>query len=347
MAGHRLARARISSAIRSGTLPQVLLISGAPGIGKERFGLWLGQLLLCTNPEGGEPCGKCGACLRVLNLAHPDLHWIVPIPRPKATEAEKQVVEAGESIENILAERRKEPFWLSPDGMSSHGIASARLIQRRASISSAEGGARVFLIGHAERLVPQEASQEAANAILKLLEEPPVKSWFILTTTTPGQVLSTIRSRSAPLRLGRLTDGEVAEFLRAERPEFATDELIAAAHGAIGSIIHPDTEAGRAHSAAQEWLTAVSGGSETATESALKQGPWQARGDFTLLLDALIEQLSEQARIALTNNQPALAGRVMAGINLVHEARERAQGNINPQLLLAVLADGFTAAGVT
>jgi len=86
-----------------------------------------------------------------------------------------------ESLEAVMAERRANPLWTAPDGMAIHGIASARLVQRQASLTAAEGGWRVFLIGRAEKLVPQESSQEAANALLKLLEEPPPRSLFILT----------------------------------------------------------------------------------------------------------------------------------------------------------------------
>ena len=74
--------------------------------------------------------------------------------------------------------------------MASHGIAMVRLLQRRAALTSVEGGSRVFIIGEADRLVAQEASPEAANALLKLLEEPPPGSLFVLTTVEPRRLLA-------------------------------------------------------------------------------------------------------------------------------------------------------------
>src|SRR5690606_2278041 len=138
------ARQRLSSAIEADRLPQVLLITGPHGIGKQRLALWLAERLLCER-RGAEPCGECQSCRRVRDLGHPDVHWLVPIPRPKAGEPDKQVEEAAESLEAAMAERRTTGRWGSPDGMSSHGIASARLLQRRAAMKASEGGWRVFI----------------------------------------------------------------------------------------------------------------------------------------------------------------------------------------------------------
>src|SRR5690606_3987797 len=198
--GHEALRHQLASAASSGRLPQVLLLTGPNGVGQQRLALWLGQLLLCTNSDS-EPGGICSACLRVLHLSHPLPHWLVPIPRPKAGDPDRQVEEVAHALEAVHAERREMGLWGPPDGMSSHGIASARLLQRRASLTASEGGWRVFIIGRAERLVPQESSPEAANALLKLLEEPPTRSLFVLTTSEPGQMLTTIRSRSVPVRV--------------------------------------------------------------------------------------------------------------------------------------------------
>ncbi|MBL0178875.1 MAG: hypothetical protein IPP98_07085 [Gemmatimonadetes bacterium] len=342
LVGHNAARLDVLRAIASDALPQVLLLTGPQGVGKQRFALWLAQRLMCS-ASAGEPCGQCSGCLRVQGLAHPDVHWFVPVPRPKAGEQEKQIDETAEMLGAVIAERRTQPLWGAPDGMASHGIASARLVQRRASLTAAEGGWRVFIIGRAERLVPQESSPEAANALLKLLEEPPVRTLFVLTTAEPGLVLPTIRSRAVPLRLSRLDDDAVRGFLKAQKPELATDQVVTAARGSIGlALATGDDSRAKALRAAQEFLAAVADGTASATERALRQAPWQARGDFTALLDALAETLAAHARSALTGQGRAAMSdptAKLAGVERVMAAREQAQGNVNPQLLLAVLAD--------
>ncbi|HTH63733.1 MAG TPA: hypothetical protein VL563_03545, partial [Gemmatimonadales bacterium] len=78
-----------------------MLLHGPRGVGKQRLGLWLGQLILCEK-EGREPCGTCHSCRLAENISHPDLHWFVPLePSKKAGDADKQVelVEAALGVE--------------------------------------------------------------------------------------------------------------------------------------------------------------------------------------------------------------------------------------------------------
>jgi DNA polymerase-3 subunit delta' len=347
--GHEALRKEFGRAIAADRLPQVLLLTGPHGVGKQRLGLWLAQRLLCTTPQGDEPCGTCPACLKVLNLTHPDLHWFVPIPRPKAAEPDKQADEAAELIEAALAERRNGGVWQAPDGMASHGIASARLLLRQASLTAVESGWRIFLIGRAERLVPQESSPDAANALLKILEEPPRHALFILTSAEPSQVLPTIRSRSVPVRLGPVSREQVSAFFRAVGQPEPSASVLTAARGAIGAALELATErASPAEAKAEEFVASLRGTGDAA-ERALRQGPWQARGEFTDLLDALAERFLSEARVAATDPRSIDPVRIAArldAIDRVMTARERAQGNVNPQLLLAELGSELRQLGV-
>ena len=350
--GHVEPRRRLAEALRTGRLPQVIVISGPAGIGKQRLALWLAQLVFCERKDA-EPCGVCRGCRLVDGLAHADLHWFVPVPRPKAADPDKAVDEAAQAIAELMEERRSKPLYGAPDGMASHSMASVRLLHRRASLTSVEGGRRVFILGDAERLVPQESSQEAANALLKLLEEPPAGSLFVLTTIDPRRLLPTIRSRAVPVRLGRLSDGEVREFLAAQvtpalSPE-ALAERVTLAAGSIGEALAAGEESARAYRAAGQLLEAVLAGPAAGYERALKQPPFSARGEFTAMLDALADTLGEAARSALgqetrrpvpaallRRRDPALLLRAMERVT---QAREAAYGNVNPQILLAVLGD--------
>ena len=326
-----------------------MVLTGPVGAGKQRLALWLAQLLFCERPAD-EPCGKCIGCRQTLELRHPDLHWLIPIPRPKAGDPDKQVEEAAEAIGELLEERRLQPLWTRPDGMASHSVASVRVLQRAASLTAVAGGRRVFIIGDAERLVPQESSQEAANALLKLLEEPPPGSTFILTAADARHLLPTMRSRAAPLRLQRLADAEVREFLEqhAGVPAREIPPRVALAAGAIGAAIAEDDAAGSARRAASAFLEAALRDRGTAMQAALAQAPYAARGEFTALLDAVAETLADAARGALgaTSRRPvpvALKSRdpeaLVRAISHVEAARESAHGNVNPQLLLAVLGE--------
>ena len=352
LTGHLEIRHRLAKAVRGSSLPQVLLLTGPTGIGKQRLALWLAQLIFCER-GGEEPCGSCRACHLVGGLSHADLHWFVPIARPKAGDPDKQVDEAAEALAGIMEERRKQPLYTPADGMSSHSIATVRLIQRRASLTSVEGGPRVFIIGEADRLVPQESSPEAANAMLKLLEEPPQGSVFVLTTLDARRVLPTIRSRAAPIRLNRLADDEVRSFLRQHAgPQWSPDKIeerVALAAGSIGLALSQGEETGKAYRSAEQLLAAVVEGRGPALERALSQAAYSARGEFAAMLDALADTLGEAARgtmgqpVRRAVPEPLLRHRspapLLQALEKVAEAREAAAGNVNPQILLAVLGE--------
>jgi DNA polymerase-3 subunit delta' len=286
-------------------------------------------------------------------LAHADLHWFVPIARPKAGDPDKQVDEAAEALAGVMEERRKQPLYIPADGMASHSIATVRLLHRRASLTSVEGGRRVFIIGEADRLVPQESSPEAANATLKLLEEPPRGALFLLTTLDPRRVLPTIRSRAAPIRLNRLADDEVRGFLRQHtEPRWSPEKIeerVALAGGSIGVAISQGEDAGKAYRSAEQLLAAVVEGRGPALERALSQVAYSARGEFAAMLDALADTLGEAARGTMGHPvrravpQPLLRHRspapLLRALERVAEAQEAAWGNVNPQILLAVLGE--------
>jgi DNA polymerase-3 subunit delta' len=351
LTGHTQARRRLAQAVRTDRLPQVMVISGPAGVGKQRLALWLAQLVICEEKEQ-EPCGRCRPCRLVENLAHADLHWLVPIPRPKAADPDKAVDEAAQAIAEVMDERRAKPLYGPPDGMASHSMASVRLLQRKAALTSVEGGRRIFILGEADRLVPQDSSQEAANALLKLLEEPPARSQFLLTTVDARRLLPTIRSRAVPVRLNRLTDDEVRGFLTREPdPPLsgeALSERVALAGGSIGAALAAGDEAAKAHRAAAQVLEAVMAGPAERYERALRQPPFSARGDFTAMRDALAETLGEAARSGLRqpSRRPVPAalkraepGALLQAMERVAVAREAAYGNVNPQVLLAVLGE--------
>jgi DNA polymerase III subunit delta' len=351
LVGHDQERRRIQQALDGDRLPQLVLLSGPAGVGKQRFALWMAAAILCET-TGTRPCGECSACRKVTGLAHPDVHWFMPVPRPKAGDSEKQLEEVAELYAAALEERRAEALYQPADGLAGHFVSTARLLQRRAALTPVMGRRKVFIVAEADRLVPQESSPEAANALLKLLEEPPGDSQFILTVVDANRLLPTIRSRAVPLRLGRLPDKVVELFLAAHGgasgPELR--RRVAHAGGSIGRALALGDELAKASESAGELLRAVKAGAGSRAERALKQGPWAARGDFTAMLDALAHALAEQAREAAATTRPegqeqtgTLEALVQAQLR-VGAAREAAQGNVNPQLLLSALADDLAEA---
>jgi DNA polymerase-3 subunit delta' len=335
--GHEGLRHRLVAAIAAGRLPQAMLFEGPRGVGKQRLALWLAQALLCEKAvDTGEGCGTCQGCRFVLGLAHPDLHWLVPVElQRRASDAEKQVEQVGEAIAEQMAARREQPLYPPPSGLASHGIATVRLLSARLRLTPALARRKVFIIGDAERLVPQRANPEAANALLKALEEPPADTVFVLTTSEPGSLLPTILSRVVRVRVARVPVSVVTQFAQRElgiSSQGEVEQRVTSADGCIGRLLA--TETARVSGPTVEAL--LGGARRSPMERyalALGQPPFQARGAFTALLDELLERLRAEARSGRET------GAVVEAMSQVLDARELAQGNVNPQLLTAVLSE--------
>lgn len=338
--GHEPLLNRLEGALASGRFPQATLFVGPSGVGKQRLALRVAQGLLCDRGPGA-PCGECDSCRQALGLNHPDLHWFIPVVRPKAGDQDKQMDEVEGLLAEAIAERRSETLYGPPEPMASHPLASVRLLQRRVSLRPFYGTRKVVILGNAERLVVQEASQEAANALLKVLEEPPEGTFLILTAREARALLPTIRSRLVPVRVGGVGDEAVRRFLVAELKPAPTgaalEQRVLLAQGSIGRALAAGGDGDSAEKAADRFLAAVRGGPARWAAAALGQAPWAARGDFTSGLDAVTLRLRDAAAKEAVGN-PAAVSRRVAAIQAVEQIRLEAQGNANPQLALAVLA---------
>jgi DNA polymerase-3 subunit delta' len=333
--GHDAVRDRLSQAVRSARLPQALLFHGPRGVGKQRLGLWLSQLILCEQ-DGREPCGTCRSCHLVGTLSHPDLHWFVPLElSKKGADADKQIELVEAALGEEMAARRERPLYGPVSGLAAHSVAAVRLILRRVSVTPAMSRRKVFLIGNAERLIPQQANPEAANALLKVLEEPPADTVLILTAAEPDKLLPTILSRVVRTRVISVPDSVVTTFAQSELPDLKNQaRAVADAAGCIGRLLAQlSPAAGTGWDAAEAFLGSLRGEAADRYATALRQAPFQARGGFSDMLDGLVERLRREAKSGGDTH------RIAEAIALVLEARERAQGNVNPQLLAAVLSD--------
>ncbi|HSJ65248.1 MAG TPA: hypothetical protein VK922_15255 [Gemmatimonadaceae bacterium] len=342
--GHEDLRRRLAAAVRRGALPASLAIHGPRGIGKQRLALWLGQLLLC---EAGrdEPCGACAHCRYAGVLAHPDLRWFFPRER-LTTDASPQEVQ--EHLAEAIAERvQAHGLYERPSGREAIHVATVRALVQLAVMTPTLARRKVFIVGDAERMVAQEGSDQAANAFLKLLEEPPADTTIILTTSEPGALLPTIRSRVIALRATPLSDAEMRAFLdhplvrEAVRP---TADAVRLAAGAPGALIGAESRAA-AVEAARQLLEAAPKGRAAWSRAALAVPAAQARGFFTDVLDSLLLLLADRQRAALAQQQATQAVSISEAIDAVERAKERASNNANPQLVAADLIPVLATAG--
>lgn len=347
--GHEELRTRLTRTFRAGNLPASLLFHGPRGVGKQRLALWLGQTLLCESDEA--PCGACRSCRYARDLNHPDLHWYFPRERLKSADAGIEDVrdDYDEAIEGRV---KAAGLYPPPPGNEGIFVATVRAIVQEAAVTPALGKRKVFVIGDAERMGLQDGQEFAANAFLKLLEEPSRTTNIIITSSEPGALLPTIRSRTVAVRVPALPESSVREFVSDPLVSGALGisgakaiaEKVQLAAGAPGTLFGDETRA-KAMSAARRILEAAASRQLSQRHLASASvGSIGARGSFTDILDALIVLLAERMRAALHdgNEQRALA--VSRASDSVGNARIRAGGNVNPQLLVAGLMRELSAA---
>lgn len=355
-AGHADLRERFRTAAREGRLPQSLLLYGPEGVGKQTLGLWTAALLQCE--EADPPCGACRSCRLLARLEHPDVHWHMPLPRPKgASTPEKLREKLEEARLEEIARRRASP--LEPreaDGPTGIYLAAVEEIRAQASRRPAMGRRAVFVVGDAEQMVPQAANPEAANAFLKLLEEPPPYAHVLLTSSRPGALLPTIRSRTLAVRVPPLRQEEVAAFLERHAGADA-DEAARAGRLAQGSVgralrILAGLEGEEREAALDLLRAALSPRDGDRFQAAATLSNRGARGAFTEILARVDELLRDLLSLAAGNPEAAfdadaLAPLIRRGLpapeavaraaDHVEEARAAAAGNANPQATAAVL----------
>jgi len=202
---------------------------------------------------------------------------------------------------------------------------------RRLALTPAMGKRKVFIVGDAERLIPQLGTEVAANALLKALEEPPADSVIIVTAADPNALLPTVLSRVVLVRVARIADSAVTAFAQQTLGIKSKEELaqrVMVADGCIGKLLATDPPRSGQPDVAERFT-------EAPLLYALGQVPFQARGGFTDMLDSLAERLRAEAK------RGGDTEKLVEAISLVMDARDMAQGNVNPQLLAAVLAEAL------
>jgi DNA polymerase-3 subunit delta' len=348
--GHTLIRSRLARANRIGKLPASLLLTGPVGVGKQRLGLWLAQLLLCERvlpQELDEPCGECKHCRYALRGQHPDLHWFYP--RERLSDADIEDVNA--DLAEATAERMKnDGLWTPSAGNEGLFMIAVQALIKRAGVRPAMAPRAVFVVGDAERMVPQASSPEAANAFLKLLEEPPPDTTIILTSSEPGSLLPTIKSRVVTLRVLPLQQAEMVQFMDepavAERLKDAPrNQLMASAAGSPGMMLGWEESKGAFDGARRVLEAALKPAGPAGTSDRLKvsakQGVAGARGAYSDMLDALVLLLHDRARQLAIAGHERQARRTAQGIVTVLNTKEKTLTNVSPQLLTASLVNSL------
>ncbi|HZJ79452.1 MAG TPA: DNA polymerase III subunit delta [Dysgonamonadaceae bacterium] len=185
--------------VQKGYVPHARMLYGLEGVGKLPLAIAYSRYLNCENPKDTDACGKCPSCSKFDKLAHPDLHFAFPMVQNRA---EKLLV-----CDNYLPQWRsflseKIYFnlgdWLQYiDAKNAQGMIYAQEseeIIRKLSLKVYEAKYKIMIVW-----LPEKMNLECANKLLKLIEEPPARTIFLLISEDLDKVIPTIKSRCQPL----------------------------------------------------------------------------------------------------------------------------------------------------
>ncbi|MBO0940022.1 DNA polymerase III subunit delta [Fibrella sp. HMF5335] len=279
--GHDDTKQTLVRAVQTNHLAHALLFDGRAGSANLALALALATYVNCetrsgSGDEGGlfgataaaleaplsDGCGRCSSCMKMSRLVHPDLHMVYPVAN---------LGKGKNTSEAVLPEWRKflidNPYrtlsdWLDATGgenkQGNIAAEEARNILQKLSLKAYEGAYKIMLIW-----LPELMNVASANALLKVLEEPPERTLFLLVTNQPDKLLVTILSRAQRVAVRNFTDTEVATHLRqtlnldetrARRLAYLTDGNLAQALK-MGQTKSDDT-VGDQHAWFADWMRA-------------------------------------------------------------------------------------------
>jgi DNA polymerase III delta' subunit len=289
--GHAGAVRLLAKLVDHDHLPHALILEGPAGCGRRTLAIALATALLCPQRQAGDACGSCAHCVQAPAGNHPDL--------------------------SELPGRREAPGGLP--------VEEARAVAEGASSSPLLGVAKAIIIPDAERL-----RGASANALLKILEEPPPRTTLILTATSAAGLLGTIRSRAQVFRLQALSEAEAERVLglrgalsreRLAVPPFAPLDRILAGFdlGAVAEVV-----------AALPSKAADDGDEEARTPAAVQRA----------CLRQWLVALNDRVRSGLRSPDVRSAGRALDQLERLHRALADLDRNHPPRLVLEALALG-------
>ena len=215
--GQKSLLAQLCRMVDENRLAHALLLTGPSGNGKLPVAVALARYILCTDRRNGDACGCCPSCVKMDKLIHSDLHFAFPIKKKKNSTSDNPPV-----CDDYIAEWReiflKEPYFSYSDWLSMLDVENQQPmiyekesseILRKLSLKSREGGWKIMIIW-----LPEKMKEACSNKLLKILEEPPAETLFLLVAESTEHILPTILSRTQRVDIPRILSDDIAEALQ-------------------------------------------------------------------------------------------------------------------------------------
>ena len=204
---------RLRRSVDDNKLAHALLISGPQGNGKLPIAITLANYLLCGK-SGGDACGVCPTCVKLGKYIHSDLHFVFPVKKKKGSDSAPVSDDYITEWRELLS---KNPYFSYDDWLVKLDVENQQPmiyeresaeILHKLSMQSREGGWKVVIIW-----LPEKMKEACSNKLLKIIEEPPQKTLFLLVSEEPDKIIATILSRTQRIDVPRIAMGDVENAL--------------------------------------------------------------------------------------------------------------------------------------
>jgi DNA polymerase III subunit delta' len=217
--GQSSLKKRLIQSVTDRRISHAQLFFGPEGAGALPLAIAYAQYISCTGDKDEDACGKCPSCIKYSKLVHPDLHFLFPV---NTTSSKKE----DPYCDDFLAEWRtfvlQNPYarlndwYLHIELENKQGLIKEKesdAITKKLSFKSFESDFKIAIIWMAEKM-----HDAASNKLLKLLEEPPEMTVFLLITENPEALLSTVRSRCLPVKVPLIAEKDLKDALQERHP---------------------------------------------------------------------------------------------------------------------------------
>ena len=235
--GQAEAKRHLLTLVAENRVPHAMLFTGKEGTGKMPLALAFARYLCCEHPTETDACGHCPSCMKMNHYAHPDLHFAFPVIKRKGSSKDVVCDDYIDAWRGMLEDSAYFSLrgWMNRMGAENQQpviyVKESDEIQRKLSLKSSQGGYKIMIVW-----LPEKMNAECGNKLLKILEEPPAQTLFMLVTEAADAVLPTLDSRTQHFHLPPLSEADLADMLRT-RYAIQPDDATAIAHRSEGSVL--------------------------------------------------------------------------------------------------------------
>lgn len=238
--GQEQVKQQLIKSVEDQRIPHAQLFLGPEGSGKLPLAIAYAQYINCLDKQNGDACGVCTSCKKFNKLSHPDLHFVYPVKKASEAKPETSDDYLDKWREELLANSYINPgrWYRKLNLENKQGIIPAsesNNIIRKLNYKSYEAEYKVMVMW-----LPERMHQSTANKLLKLIEEPPPKTLFLLVSENSDLLLSTILSRTQKIRVPKIDEDSlftaVSEQFNLE--DAKVREIVHLANGNYLNVLH-------------------------------------------------------------------------------------------------------------